>query len=64
MPVVCALAWLADRWNLGSLFFPGLFAGISAANLVGAVLVGRWERAHGRQVLVGHGSGDPASHAR
>ena len=64
VPVVCALAWLADRWDLGSLFFPGLFVGISAANLVGAVLVGRWERAHGRQVLVGHGSGDPELYAR
>jgi len=64
VPAVCALAWVADRWDVGPLLVPGQFVGIAAANLVGAALVGRWERAHGRQVLVGRGSGDPELYAR
>ena len=40
-----------------------LVVGIGAANLVGAVLVGRWERAHGCRVVIGYGSGDPLTPA-
>ena len=50
-PICVALAWLADRWDLGGVFVPGQFAGTAVANLVGAVLVARWERTHGAQVL-------------
>ena len=64
VPLVVGFAWLADRWDLGAFFVPGQLAGTAAAYLAGAALVRRWERAHGRQVVVGRdGSGDPELYA-
>jgi hypothetical protein len=50
-PFCVALAWLADRWDLGAVFVPGQFAGAAAANLLGAVFVTRWQDTHGGRVL-------------
>ena len=52
IPLCIAMAWLANRWDLGGAFVPGQFAGYASANLLGAVLVGRWQREHGGEVLV------------
>ena len=61
---VVGAAWLADWWDLGAVLVPGQFAGTAAACLVGVMLVRRWERAHGRQVVVGRdGSGDTELYA-
>jgi hypothetical protein len=46
------VAWLAARWHLSGALVPGQMAGAAAAHLLGAILVGRWEREHGSQVLV------------
>lgn len=45
------LAWYADQWDLGPVFAPGQFVGYACASGLGALLVGRWERAAGRRVL-------------
>lgn len=45
------LAWYADQWDLGPVFAPGQFVGYASASALGALLVGRWERAAGRRVL-------------
>jgi hypothetical protein len=57
VPLCLGLAWLADRWGLGAVFVPGQFFGIAAANVTGAALVARWERAHGARAL---GAAHPA----
>ena len=51
VPLCAGLAWLADRWDLGAVFVPGQFLGVAAANVVGVVLVGHWERRHGRRAV-------------
>ena len=64
VPLVVGAAWLADWWDLGAVLVPGQFAGTAAACLVGVMLVRRWERAHGRQVVMGRdGSGDTELYA-
>jgi hypothetical protein len=57
LPVLVGLAWLADRWELGAFFIPGQYAGYAVADLVGVVLVGRWENRHGGTVFL-HWNGD------
>ena len=39
LPVLVALAWLVDRWDLGAAFVPGQYVGYALADLAGAVLV-------------------------
>jgi hypothetical protein len=51
VPFGVAAAWVVDRLDLGSVFVPGQFAGMAAAELLAAALVSRWQRAHGRTVL-------------
>jgi hypothetical protein len=64
LPVFVGLAWFADRFDLGAVFVPGQLAGLAVAKLVGAVLVRRWERAHGTQVFLRRGdSGEPELYA-
>ncbi|HYI80334.1 MAG TPA: hypothetical protein VEW67_05705 [Thermoleophilaceae bacterium] len=46
-----ALAWLADRWDVGAFFAPGQFAGYMCAYALGALLIARWERKRGQRVL-------------
>jgi hypothetical protein len=59
-PLFFALAWLADRVDLGATFVPGQLAGAAVADLVGLVLVRRWQRDHETQVLLRWGeSGEP-----
>ena len=43
---------MANRWAAGGVMMPGALAGYASANLFGAVLVGRWQREHGGEVLV------------
>jgi hypothetical protein len=50
-PACLGLAWLVDRGDVGAVFVPGQFLGVAAANLLGVLLVARWERRHGRRVL-------------
>jgi hypothetical protein len=50
-PAVVPLGLLANRWQMGGLFFPGPFAGYAAAHLVGALLVARWQRRHDAVVI-------------
>jgi hypothetical protein len=57
VPACVGLAWLVDRWDLGAVFVPGQFLGAAAANLLGVLLVARWEHRHGRRVL-SHGDGE------
>jgi hypothetical protein len=52
LPVLVGIAWLADQAAFGAAMIPGQFAGYVLANLAGAVLVGRWQRRHGGEVLV------------
>ena len=52
LPVLVALAWLVDRWDLGAAFVPGQYVGYALADLAGAVLVSRWQHRHGGTVLV------------
>jgi len=49
--ICIALAWLADRWDLGAFFAPGQFAGYMCAYALGALLNARWERERGQRVL-------------
>lgn len=52
LPVFAGLAWVADHWILGAFFVPGQLLGYALSGLVGALLVGRWQRRHGGTVLV------------
>jgi hypothetical protein len=64
LPLIFGLAWLADRWDLGAMFVPGQLAGMAAVNLLGAALVGRWQRAHRSRVLSRQsGTGEPELYA-
>jgi hypothetical protein len=49
--LIVGAAWLEDRWGAGAAFIPGALVGSAAANLLGAALVARWERAHGLRVV-------------
>jgi hypothetical protein len=49
--ICIALAWLADRWDVGAFFAPGQFAGYMCAYAFGALLIARWERKRGQRVL-------------
>jgi len=53
------LAWLADHWDLGAVFVPGQLLGYAAAELFAYVRTRRWERAHGRRVLIDPKTEDP-----
>jgi hypothetical protein len=57
------LAWLADRWDAGAVFIPGQFCGYAAAELVALVQIRRWEKAHGRRVLIDPDADDPRPYA-
>jgi len=50
--ICVALAWLADRWDLGAFFAPGQFVGYMCAYALGALLIARWERERGQRVLL------------
>jgi hypothetical protein len=64
LPLFVALAWFADRVDLGAVFVPGQLAGSAVAKLVGAFLVRRWERAHRTRVLLRWSdSGEPELYA-
>jgi len=49
--ICAALAWLAERWDIGAFFAPGQFAGYMCAYALGALLIARWERERGQRVL-------------
>jgi len=45
------LAWLADHFDAGAVFMPGVPFGNAVAALIALGAVNRWERAHRRRVL-------------
>ena len=51
--VLVPVLWVAELLGLHEVSFvlPGAFLGIAAAQLIGAVQVARWERAHGERVM-------------
>jgi hypothetical protein len=64
VPALCVpLAWLADYWDLGAVFVPGQLYGYAAAWLFAYVAMRRWERAHGRRVLIDPGADDARPYA-
>jgi hypothetical protein len=56
--ICVALAWLAERWDIGAFFAPGQFAGYMCAYALGALLIARWERARGQRVLLDFDDGE------
>lgn len=52
-------AWLADRWDVGAVFVPGMFCGFAAAELLVLGLTRRWERANRRRALIDPDADEP-----
>jgi hypothetical protein len=64
LPLSVAVAWYADRFDLGAVFVPGQWAGSAVARLAGLVLVRRWQQEHETEVLLHWGeSGEPELYA-
>jgi len=64
IPLSVGLAWLADAWDLGTVFVPGQWLGAAVAQGVALALVWRWEHRHRRRVVFLEAEdGDPVLYA-